>query len=117
MDFPIRPPGEKHCLAHLRSKERTTDATDSAPFRHVLCKRSTMTTVSIQEAEARLSELIHELKPGEEVVITENNQPVAKLIAQRPPARKPRQRGSAKGKLVIHAEDEQHLEDFQEYMP
>jgi antitoxin (DNA-binding transcriptional repressor) of toxin-antitoxin stability system len=31
-----------------------------------------MTTVSIQEAQAELSELIHQLSPGEEVVITEN---------------------------------------------
>jgi prevent-host-death family protein len=78
-----------------------------------------MTTISIQEAEAKLSELIHKLKPGDEVVITENNQPVAKLIAPAPPpaAGKPRQRGSAKGKLTIHAEDDEHLEDFREYMP
>ena len=36
-----------------------------------------MTTVSIQEAQARLSELIHRLTPEEEVVITENDQPIA----------------------------------------
>ena len=76
-----------------------------------------MTTVSIQEAEGHLSKLIHQLKPGDEVVITENNQPVARLIAQASPTRKPRQRESAKGKLVIHAEDNEHLEDFTEYMP
>ena len=34
-----------------------------------------MATVTIQEAQARLSDLIHQLSPGEEVVITENNQP------------------------------------------
>jgi hypothetical protein len=28
-----------------------------------------------------------------------------------------RQKGSAKGKLIIHAEDDEHLKDFQEYMP
>jgi len=56
-----------------------------------------MTEVSIQEAQGKLPELIHQLKPGDEVVITENNQPVAKLIAQTPPAGKPRQRGSAHG--------------------
>ncbi len=77
-----------------------------------------MTTISIQEAEAKLSELIHKLKPGDEVVITENDQPVAKLIAPAPPATaKPRRRGSAKGKLTIHAEDDEHLEDFRESMP
>ena len=38
-----------------------------------------MTTVTIQEAQARLPDLIHQLPPGEEVVITENSEPVAKL--------------------------------------
>ena len=37
-----------------------------------------MATVTIQEAQAKLSDLIHRLTPGEEVVITENNEPVAK---------------------------------------
>ncbi len=31
--------------------------------------------------------------------------------------RKPRQPGSAKGKLVILADDNEHLKDFREYMP
>ncbi len=29
----------------------------------------------------------------------------------------PRQKGSAKGKLIIHSEDNEHLEAFQDYMP
>ena len=39
-----------------------------------------MSTVTIQEAQANLPELIHKLTPGDEVVITENDQPVAKLV-------------------------------------
>ena len=42
------------------------------------------TTITIEEAQARLRELIHQLAPGEEVVITENQQPVAKLVTERP---------------------------------
>ena len=38
-----------------------------------------MTTVTIQEAQARLLELIHRLSPGDQVLITENNEPVALL--------------------------------------
>lgn len=76
-----------------------------------------MAMVTIQEAQAQLPDLIHKLAPGDEVVITENDQPVAKLIPQGLPACNPRQRGSAKGKLLIHAEDDEHLEDFKEYMP
>ena len=33
-----------------------------------------MATFTIQEARAQLADLIHRLTPGEEVVITENNQ-------------------------------------------
>jgi antitoxin (DNA-binding transcriptional repressor) of toxin-antitoxin stability system len=54
--------------------------------------------------------------PGEEVVITENNQPVAKLVVS--PAEKPRPvPGLCRGMLTILAEDDEHLEDFKEYMP
>lgn len=76
-----------------------------------------MVFISIDEAQAKLPELIDKLSPGEEVVITRNHQPVAKLVGEQAPARKPRQPGSAKGKLLILAEDEDHLENFKEYMP
>lgn len=75
------------------------------------------TTVSIEEAQAHLAELVSKLVPGEEVVITRDEQPVAKLVGQRTTRRQPRQPGSAKGKLLLLAEDEAHLEDFREYMP
>jgi antitoxin (DNA-binding transcriptional repressor) of toxin-antitoxin stability system len=73
--------------------------------------------VSIEEAQAKLSEIIGTLGPGEEVVMTKNDQPVAKLVSQQKAARQPRQAGSAKGILVINVEDEEHLEDFKAYMP
>ena len=76
-----------------------------------------MSTVTIEEAQAKLSELIDKLALGEEVIITRNQQPVAKLVGQQQRVRKPRRPGSAKGKLVILTEDDQHLEDFQGYMP
>lgn len=73
--------------------------------------------ITIEEAQAKLPELIAKLTPGEEVVITKDDQPVAKLIGEQPPLRQPRKPGSAKGKLIILAEDDEHLEDFKEYMP
>jgi antitoxin (DNA-binding transcriptional repressor) of toxin-antitoxin stability system len=76
-----------------------------------------MPTVTIEEAQATLLELIDRLAPGEEVIITRNQQPVAKLVGQQRPVRKPRQPGSARGKLIILTEDDAHLEDFKEYMP
>ena len=72
--------------------------------------------ITLEQAQTNLAELIAKLVPGEEVVITRNEQPIAKLIRQTPPLRQPRHPGSAKGKLVILADDDEHLADFQEYM-
>lgn len=77
----------------------------------------TMRTLTLEEAQAKLPEIIDTLAPGEELLITRSNQPVAKLVGQRRPVRKARQPGSAKGKFAILAEDDEHLEDFREYMP
>jgi prevent-host-death family protein len=41
-----------------------------------------MTTVSLHEAQLRLAELVEDLGPGDEVVITRDNRPVAKLVSQ-----------------------------------
>jgi prevent-host-death family protein len=49
-----------------------------------------MTTVTIEEAQAKLSELIERLAIGEELVITRNRQPIARLIAEEPPKREDR---------------------------
>jgi prevent-host-death family protein len=76
-------------------------------------------TITIDEAQARLRELVHQLAPGEEVVITENQQPVAKLVSE-PPKAKPGLRpppGLGKGFITVISDDDEHLEDFGEYMP
>ncbi|MCI0463156.1 MAG: type II toxin-antitoxin system prevent-host-death family antitoxin [Gemmataceae bacterium] len=75
-----------------------------------------MPTVTLEEAQARLPELIAQLAPGEEVVITRNAQPVAKLVS--PPREQPQPVfGRGRGKVVIVSEDEEHLKDFEDYMP
>jgi len=74
------------------------------------------TTISLEEAQAHLSELVGKLAPGEEIIITEGQRPVAKIVGQGVPARKPRRPGSARGKLIILEEDDEHLKDFEEYM-
>lgn len=73
-------------------------------------------TITIEEAQAHLAELIARLIPDEEVLITQNEQPIAKLIRQPEGLRQPRRPGSAKGKLTILSDDDEHLEDFKEYM-
>ena len=76
-----------------------------------------MSTVTIEEAQAKLSELIDKLALGEEVIITRNQQPVAKLVGQQHATHKPRQPGSCKGMLTIISDDDEPLEDFKDYMP
>jgi len=73
-------------------------------------------TVTLEEAQAHLPELIDKLTPGEEMVIVRNEQPVTRLVGEPLHVRKPRQPGSAKGKLISLVEDDEHLEDFKEYM-
>jgi prevent-host-death family protein len=75
-----------------------------------------MSTITIQEAQDRLSELIHRLTPGQEVVITENDQPVARLVAAAPPERRPRKFGALKGTVVSMEHFDDPLEDFEDYM-
>ena len=75
-----------------------------------------MTTVTIEEAQAKLPELIEHLATGEELVITRDQKPIARLFAEAKPIRKPRIAGSAKGILEILVEDDEHLKDFAEYM-
>lgn len=87
---------------------------------HVLLKEenTTMsTTISVQEAQTKLKELIDNLAPGDEVVLTENQLPVAKLVATPTPPRMPRQPGTLRGTVLYMAPDfNAPLEDFKEYM-
>jgi len=86
-----------------------------------------MATLTIEEVKAQLGDIIHRLTPGEEVVITENNQPVAKLVASEAPrsawpsepgTAKPRRKlGQQAGSVLYMASDfDEPLEDFKEYM-
>ena len=75
-----------------------------------------MTTVTIQEAQATLVDLIHQLPPGEEVVITENNQVVAKLARTEPSQNWPCKAGSARGKIWMASDFDAPVDDFKEYM-
>ncbi len=72
-------------------------------------------TVTLEEAQGKLRELIAQLSPGEELIITENKQPVAKLVAAVKPAE--RQLGTLRGTVLYMAPDfDAPLEDFKEYM-
>ncbi len=73
-------------------------------------------TITIEDAQSHLAEIVAALAPGKEVFIIQNERPVAKLVGQEPIVRLPRKPGSATGKLIIHAEDDEHLADFAEYL-
>jgi antitoxin (DNA-binding transcriptional repressor) of toxin-antitoxin stability system len=72
--------------------------------------------ITVEEAQTRLPELIGELAPGEEIIITQNQQPVARLVRERSLEHKPRVPGNCKGLITLLVEDEEHLKDFEEYM-
>ncbi len=72
-----------------------------------------MSTVTLEEAQARLGELIARLQPGEVIVITRDEKPVARLVAE-PPARK---FGSLKGTVLYMAPDfDAPLDEFKDYV-
>lgn len=75
-----------------------------------------MMTITIEEAQARLPQLIDQLAPGEELVITRDSRPIAQIVGL--PAETPRPvPGRGRGKLIIISEDDDHLKDFEDYMP
>ncbi len=78
-----------------------------------------MQQVTLEEATARLEQLIQSAREGgEEVVITRDSAPVAKLvpIGVGSPPRPRREPGSARGLIQIPDDFDAPLEDFAEYM-
>jgi len=77
------------------------------------------TTIAVEDIKVTLPELLDTLTPGDEVILTRNQQPVAKLVSDVPkPA--PKQRpgpGLCKGMITYMAPDfDAALEEMKEYM-
>ena len=74
-------------------------------------------TISVAEAQSRLKELIDNLAPGEEIVLTDNQQPVARLVRGRPAHPSRPAPGLGKGSILYMAPDfDEPPEEFKEYM-
>ena len=74
-----------------------------------------MTKIQIGEASSRLSELIDQLQPGEEIELIRYSETIARLV-KNSTQKQARQFGLGKGKLTILADDDKHLEHFQDYL-
>jgi prevent-host-death family protein len=75
-----------------------------------------MTTVTLEEAKAHLDELIERLRPGEQILITDQGQPLAEV---KKAERKswPCQAGSyRKAEFWMAPDFDAPLDDFKEYM-
>jgi antitoxin (DNA-binding transcriptional repressor) of toxin-antitoxin stability system len=74
------------------------------------------TTMAVEDIKLTLPELLDSLTPGDEVILTRNQQPVAKLLSEPAKQRQPRKAGNCIGMIRIVADDDEHLEGFEEYM-
>lgn len=73
-------------------------------------------TIPLQQASSQLGELVRSLGPGDEIVLTdEQNEPVARIVPSSAPVK--RQAGRWKGMLTVVEDDDEHLADFKDYMP
>lgn len=78
-----------------------------------------MLQIRLEDAEHSLSKLIQDVLKGEEILITKNAKPIAKLISVAKSDLYPItkiQPGSAKGLIKIAADFDEPLADFKEYM-
>ena len=74
-----------------------------------------MQQIDLNEAKLHLVDLIDVALGGEEVVITQNDQPVLKLVPVVAPTAH-RKAGSAKGLITMASDFDAPLEDFRAYM-
>ena len=73
-------------------------------------------SITVEEAQAKLKDLIHGLAPGEELVITENQKAVARLVSEPVQATRP-PTGLGKGGIVYMPPDfDAPIDEMKEYI-
>ncbi len=76
-----------------------------------------MATLTIDEVEGHLREVLAGLQAGEEVVLTDNGQPLARLVRERPTSGLRPPPGLGKGMISFIADDfDAPLDCMKEYM-
>jgi len=68
-------------------------------------------TVNVHEAKTHLSRLLARVEAGEEIVIARAGKPVA-VLSRAPSAARRRVRGLDRGKVIIHANFDDPLPEF-----
>jgi antitoxin (DNA-binding transcriptional repressor) of toxin-antitoxin stability system len=79
-------------------------------------------TISIEQASVELRGLVRALRQGDEIVLTDNDKPVARIIADAAslpgPATIEHVAGAWKGKFeILDDSDDVTIEHFREYLP
>lgn len=75
-----------------------------------------MSTLNLDEAQARLREIVADLQPGEEVVLTDNGQPLAKIVKTARTSWPCKAGGYKKAGFWIAPDFDAPLDEFKEYM-
>jgi antitoxin (DNA-binding transcriptional repressor) of toxin-antitoxin stability system len=77
-----------------------------------------MQSMPLEQAEGHLAEIIEKLAPGEEIVLTRGNEPIATIKASVPTSRDPPRLGTLKGTILSIAPDFDDIpEGFEEHLP
>ncbi len=77
-----------------------------------------ITSVNLETAQATLKEMVLKLVPGEEIFITDDEKPIARLVCERsnPTQRHRPAAGLLKGRMLHMAADfNEPLDDLKEY--
>ncbi|MGZ8783719.1 MAG: type II toxin-antitoxin system Phd/YefM family antitoxin [Gaiellaceae bacterium] len=76
-----------------------------------------MAVVNMHEAKTNLSKLVKRAAAGEEIIVANAGEPVARIVAYEAPGRKPRVPGALKGQIKILPGFDEIPEEFEEYLP
>lgn len=75
-----------------------------------------MSAFTLEEAQSRLKEIVESLSPGEEITITQDDQPIAKLTRAERQSWPCKAGSYRKAEFWMSPDFDEPLEDFKEYM-